>query len=121
MGQQKKVRIPRDLETSLEKQIIDRWRTFFLQLPQSIPALNKLIILDKKTKGIAGQLKLCFLKPEILEVFVITRLNQLFEIVEDEDKPKHEGFAPNSFVSNYVTEQQRKTFELFPKCASQSA
>ena len=36
----------------------------------------------------------------------------IIEIVEDEDKPKHEGFAPNSFVSNYVTEQQRKTFEL---------
>ncbi len=50
----------------------------------SSAALNKLIILDKKMKGIDGQLKLCFLKPEILEVFVITRLNQLFDIVEDE-------------------------------------
>ncbi len=51
----------------------------------SSAALNKLIILDKKTKGISGKLKLCGLKPEILEVFVITRLNQLFEIAEDEE------------------------------------
>lgn len=50
----------------------------------SSAALNKLIILDKKTKGINGQLKLCSLRPEILEVFVITRLNQLFFIAEDE-------------------------------------
>jgi len=51
----------------------------------SSAALNKLIILDKKAKGIQGKLKLCSLKPEILEVFVITRLNQLFEIADDED------------------------------------
>lgn len=50
----------------------------------SSAALNKLIILDKKTKGASGKLKLCSLRPEILEVFVITRLNQLFEITEDE-------------------------------------
>ncbi len=50
----------------------------------SSAALNKLIILDKKTKSSSGKLKLCSLRPEILEVFVITRLNQLFEIAEDE-------------------------------------
>lgn len=51
----------------------------------SSAALNKLIILDKKTKGVGGKLKLCNLRPEILEVFVITRLNQLFEIADDEE------------------------------------
>lgn len=50
----------------------------------SSAALNKLIILDKKMKGTSGKLKLCTLRPEILEVFVITRLNQLFEIADDE-------------------------------------
>lgn len=50
----------------------------------SSAALNKLIILDKKMKGANGQLKLCSLRPEIHEVFVITRLNQLFEIADDE-------------------------------------
>jgi anti-sigma B factor antagonist len=46
----------------------------------SSAALNKLIILDKKVKARSGQLKLCCLMPEIREVFVITRLNQLFQI-----------------------------------------
>lgn len=46
----------------------------------SSAALNKLIILDKKVKENDGTLKLCNLRPEIQEVFVITRLNQLFEI-----------------------------------------
>ena len=51
----------------------------------SSAALNKLIILDKKVKSNAGQLRLCSLKPEIQEVFVITRLNQLFEIKDTVD------------------------------------
>jgi anti-sigma B factor antagonist len=52
----------------------------------SSAALNKLIILDKKVKLKSGQLKLCGMTPEIREVFVITRLNQLFDIVETRDK-----------------------------------
>ncbi len=51
----------------------------------SSAALNKLIILDKKVKMKGGQLRLCNLKPEIQEVFVITRLNQLFEIKDTVD------------------------------------
>ncbi len=51
----------------------------------SSAALNKLIMLDKKVKQHGGQLKLCNLKPEIQEVFVITRLNQLFEIRDSVD------------------------------------
>ena len=50
----------------------------------SSAALNKLIILDKKVKSHGGKLKLSNLKPEIYEVFVITRLNQLFDIKDDE-------------------------------------
>ena len=50
----------------------------------SSAALNKLIILDKKVKGAAGQLKIAHLCPEIREVFAITRLNLLFDIKEDE-------------------------------------
>ena len=46
----------------------------------SSAALNKLIILDKKVKGAGGKMRLCNLKPEIYEVFAITRLNQLFDI-----------------------------------------
>jgi anti-sigma B factor antagonist len=51
----------------------------------SSAALNKLIILDKKIKDHAGALKLCNLLPEIREVFVITRLNQLFDIRDTQD------------------------------------
>jgi anti-sigma B factor antagonist len=57
----------------------------------SSAALNKLIILDKKVKSKSGQLKLCNMMPEIREVFVITRLNQLFEIVDTREKAM-EGF-----------------------------
>ncbi|MEX2175142.1 MAG: STAS domain-containing protein [Pirellulaceae bacterium] len=50
----------------------------------SSAALNKLIILDKKVKAAGGKMRLCSLKPEIYEVFAITRLNQLFDIKNTE-------------------------------------
>jgi anti-sigma B factor antagonist len=52
----------------------------------SSAALNKLIILDKKLRDRGGLLKLSNLRPEIHEVFVITRLNQLFDIRGDEQE-----------------------------------
>ncbi len=51
----------------------------------SSAALNKLIILDKKLKAAGGKLKFSNLRPEIFEVFVITRLNQLFDIKDNQD------------------------------------
>lgn len=51
----------------------------------SSAALNKLIILDKKVKAATGKMRLCNLRPEIYEVFVITRLNQLFDIKPNEN------------------------------------
>ena len=51
----------------------------------SSAALNKLIILDKKLKGVGGKMRLCNLRPEIYDVFVITRLNQVFEIKSSEN------------------------------------
>ena len=57
----------------------------------SSAALNKLIILEKKIKAKSGQMKFCNLTPEIREVFVITRLNQLFDIVDTREKAL-EGF-----------------------------
>jgi anti-sigma B factor antagonist len=52
----------------------------------SSAALNKLIILDKKVKAHTGKMRLCNLKPEIYEVFAITRLNQLFDIKNTEQE-----------------------------------
>jgi anti-sigma B factor antagonist len=43
-----------------------------------------LITLDKKAKARGGSLKLCNIRPEIYEVFAITRLNRLFDIRDDE-------------------------------------
>lgn len=50
----------------------------------SSSALGKLITLDKKVKAAGGVLKLCRIQPEIYEVFAITKLNRLFDIMEDE-------------------------------------
>ena len=50
----------------------------------SSSALGKLITLEKKMKAHNGQLKLCSIRPQIYEVFVITKLNRLFDIRKDE-------------------------------------
>lgn len=50
----------------------------------SSAALGKLITLDKKVKSHTGKLKLSNIRPEIYEVFAITRLNKLFDIRDDE-------------------------------------
>jgi len=50
----------------------------------SSAALGKLITLDKKMKAVGGVLKLSNIRPEIYEVFAITKLNRLFDIKEDE-------------------------------------
>jgi anti-sigma B factor antagonist len=50
----------------------------------SSAALGKLITLDKKVKARGGKLKLSNIRPEIYEVFAITKLNKLFDIKDDE-------------------------------------
>ncbi|MBN2477144.1 MAG: STAS domain-containing protein [Pirellulales bacterium] len=50
----------------------------------SSAALGKLITLDKKVKASGGVLKLSNIRPEIYEVFAITKLNRLFDIKDDE-------------------------------------
>lgn len=51
----------------------------------SSAALGKLITLDKKVKAVGGQLRLCSIRPDIYEVFAITRLNKLFDIRDDQE------------------------------------
>ena len=48
----------------------------------SSAALGKLIVMDKKVKAAQGQLKMCSVRPDILEVFKITRLDKLFSIFD---------------------------------------
>ncbi len=50
----------------------------------SSAALGKLITLDKKVKAQGGRLKLTSIRPEIYEVFSITKLDQLFDIKDNE-------------------------------------
>ena len=50
----------------------------------SSAALGKLINLKKKVAAVKGKLKLCCIHPDLLEVFRITRLDQVFEIYADE-------------------------------------
>ena len=52
----------------------------------SSAALGKLITMDKKVKGAKGKLRLCSIRPDIYEVFAITRLNKLFDIKKDRDE-----------------------------------
>ncbi len=50
----------------------------------SSAALGKLITLDRKVKAHQGKLRLSNIGTNIQEVFVITKLNKLFQIFDDE-------------------------------------
>jgi anti-sigma B factor antagonist len=50
----------------------------------SSAALGKLIQLKKKVGNVKGTMKLCCINPDLLEVFKITRLDQVFPIFKDE-------------------------------------
>ncbi len=57
----------------------------------SSAALGKLITMDKKVKAAKGRLRLCNIRPDIYEVFAITKLNKLFRIYDNQDQAL-EGF-----------------------------
>ncbi len=52
----------------------------------SSAALGTLITINNKIRGKDGQLRLANIDPQIYEVFVITKLNQLFEIHEGSEQ-----------------------------------
>jgi anti-anti-sigma regulatory factor len=49
----------------------------------SSAAINKLIILEKRVTTHGGAIKICNVSPEVREVFAITHLNNVFEILDD--------------------------------------
>ncbi len=49
----------------------------------SSSALGMLITLHKRVREKNGQLRLCNIQPAIFEVFVITRLNEIFSICQN--------------------------------------
>jgi anti-sigma B factor antagonist len=52
----------------------------------SSAALGKFINLKKRIGAVKGKLKLCCIHPDLFEVFRITRLDQVFEIYDDEQE-----------------------------------
>ena len=52
----------------------------------SSAALGTLITINNKIRGKSGQLRLANIDPQIYEVFVITKLNKLFEIHEGSEE-----------------------------------
>ncbi|MCB9845379.1 MAG: STAS domain-containing protein [Phycisphaeraceae bacterium] len=52
----------------------------------SSAALGTLITINNRIKAKSGQLRLSDIDPQIYEVFVITRLNKIFNIHEDESQ-----------------------------------
>ena len=48
----------------------------------SSAVLNRLIVLDKQLKNSGGQIAFCSLRPQIEEVFAITKLDKLFSLYE---------------------------------------
>jgi anti-sigma B factor antagonist len=52
----------------------------------SSAALGMLININNKIKEKNGQLRLCKIRPQIMEVFVITKLNRLFRISDKRDE-----------------------------------
>lgn len=74
-------------EADRKKIILDFTQVEYL----SSAALGKLITMDKKVKSVEGKLRLCTIRPDIYEVFAITRLNKLFDIYDNQEKAL-EGF-----------------------------
>lgn len=52
----------------------------------SSAALGTLITINNKIRQKGGQLRLASIDPQIYEVFVITKLNKLFQIYDDYDQ-----------------------------------
>ena len=52
----------------------------------SSAALGKLITMNKKVKAAGGEMRMCSIRPDIYEVFVITRLNKIFDIRDNQEE-----------------------------------
>jgi anti-sigma B factor antagonist len=52
----------------------------------SSSALGMLITLHKRVREKGGELRLCGIQPAIMEVFVITRLNEIFSIASTKEQ-----------------------------------
>ncbi len=67
------------IEEGRQKIVLDFSNVEYL----SSAALGKLITMDKKVKAAKGKLRLCAIRPDIYEVFAITKLNKLFDMKDN--------------------------------------
>ena len=63
-----------------QKLVLDFSRVHYL----SSEALNRLIELKERIASAGGALRLCGLRPQLAEIFEITRLNRQFDIAPDQ-------------------------------------
>lgn len=78
-------RLFEDLDETLGKSSEDRLILHFGAVEfMASSALGKLVQLNKKAKEYKVKLKLCSIRPEIYEVFKITKLHKIFDIAKDE-------------------------------------
>ena len=81
----------------------------------SSAALGKLINLKKKVSAVKGKLKLCCIHQDLLEVFRITRLDQVFEIYPEEQTALDKYWGPSRAiiarnpVSSHVRSRSTRT------------
>ena len=68
-------------EAKHKKILLDFTNVEFL----SSAALGKLISMHKKVEQAEGKLQMCSIRPEIYDVFKITRLNEKFDIYDDRE------------------------------------
>lgn len=70
-----------EIEKTTEEQVIlDFQKVQFM----SSSMLGKLVQIQKKCNAFKAKLKFCSIDPEILEVFKLTKLDELFDIEADE-------------------------------------
>ena len=84
----------------------------------SSAALGKLITLDRKVKASKGRMKMCNIRPEIFEVFQITKLNKVFDIRKDETEAMT---APRQFSTRGLHTVTTFSIRRFENCGQEPA
>ena len=79
--------IGEELSSLIEAEVNPRLLISFANVDHlSSAALGTLITINNKIRGKEGQLRLADIDPQIYEVFVITKLNRIFEIHDTSDE-----------------------------------
>ncbi|MBY0307192.1 MAG: STAS domain-containing protein [Phycisphaerales bacterium] len=81
--------IGEEIKTIIESEPAPRLLINFTDVDHlSSAALGTLITINNRVRALKGQLRLSNIDPQIYQVFVITKLNKLFEIHESAEKAR---------------------------------